>query len=106
VVGIEAAARRYFSHGAAELTLRESLLLAAILPNPVRYGGQYLRGELEESRRVKMRNILVNMHRSGVVDDRTLEDMGRLVLQGQVSASPPRRATAGEAGPGPQVAVP
>ncbi|WP_425593195.1 monofunctional biosynthetic peptidoglycan transglycosylase [Jannaschia rubra] len=34
VFGIEAAARRYFGRGAADLTDRQAALLAAILPNP------------------------------------------------------------------------
>jgi hypothetical protein len=35
-----------------------------------------------------MRNILVNLHRAGVVDDATFEESSRLVLQGLVSLSP------------------
>lgn len=88
VVGIGSAAETYFGHGAPWLTLRESVFLAAILPNPNRFGRQYAEGMLEEARRVKMRNILVNLHRAGVVDDATFEESSRLVLQGLVSLSP------------------
>jgi len=34
VYGIEAASRRFFGHGAAQLTRREAALLAAVLPDP------------------------------------------------------------------------
>lgn len=88
VVGIGDAADSYFGHGAPWLTLRESVFLAAILPNPNRFGRQYAQGELEEARRVKMRNILVNLNRAGIVDDSTFEESSRLVLQGLVSLAP------------------
>ena len=35
--GFEAAAKEYFSKPASDLNVNESALLAAILPNPVRY---------------------------------------------------------------------
>ena len=34
VYGVEAASRRFFGHGAAQLTRREAALLAAVLPDP------------------------------------------------------------------------
>jgi monofunctional biosynthetic peptidoglycan transglycosylase len=37
VYGIGAASRRYFSKSAAELSIEESIRLASVLPNPIRY---------------------------------------------------------------------
>jgi monofunctional glycosyltransferase len=48
VFGVEAAARKYFRKSAAELNRTEASLLAAVLPNPVRFRvlnpGAYVRG--------------------------------------------------------------
>jgi monofunctional biosynthetic peptidoglycan transglycosylase len=37
VYGVEAAAHRYFGRSAAQLDAHQAALLAAVLPNPVRY---------------------------------------------------------------------
>ncbi|WP_161788352.1 monofunctional biosynthetic peptidoglycan transglycosylase [Chelonobacter oris] len=37
IFGVEAAARHYFNKSAAQLNLNEAALLAAVLPNPIRY---------------------------------------------------------------------
>jgi monofunctional biosynthetic peptidoglycan transglycosylase len=37
IFGVEAASRRYFGKGAADLERNEAALLAAVLPNPIRY---------------------------------------------------------------------
>ncbi len=37
IYGIEAASRKYFKHSAAKLTRAEAAMIAACLPNPVRY---------------------------------------------------------------------
>lgn len=37
IFGVEAASQRYFKHSAAKLSRREAALIAAALPNPVRY---------------------------------------------------------------------
>jgi hypothetical protein len=87
--GIDEAARSFFGHGARSLTLRESSFLAAILPNPTVFGQQYRRGDLEEGRRVKMRNILLNLQRAGVIDQATFDAAAPEVLAGRVSASRP-----------------
>lgn len=57
VYGIRGAAKFYFDKSVSELSLRESLFLASILPNPVVFGGQYLEGNLSPSRYTKMMNI-------------------------------------------------
>ncbi len=55
--GIRAAAQYYFKKDVANLTLRESLFLASILPNPIIFGGQFLEGKLSSSRLNKMINV-------------------------------------------------
>ena len=55
--GIRAAAQYYFKKNVANLTLRESLFLASILPNPIIFGGQFLEGKLSSSRLNKMINV-------------------------------------------------
>lgn len=55
--GIRAAAQYYFKKSVANLTLRESLFLASILPNPIIFGGQFLEGKLSSSRLNKMINV-------------------------------------------------
>ena len=37
VFGVEAAAQRYFHKPASKLTMSEAALLAAVLPNPIRF---------------------------------------------------------------------
>ncbi len=37
VFGVEAAAQRYFNKPASRLTMSEAALLAAVLPNPIRF---------------------------------------------------------------------
>ena len=55
--GIRAAAQYYFKKNVANLTLRASLFLASILPNPIIFGGQFLEGKLSSSRLNKMINV-------------------------------------------------
>lgn len=55
--GIRAAAEYYFKKNVHQLSLRESLFLASILPNPIIFGGQFLEGKLSSSRLNKMINV-------------------------------------------------
>ena len=41
----------------ANRALRESLVLASIVPNPIIFGGQFLEGKLSSSRLNKMINV-------------------------------------------------
>jgi hypothetical protein len=84
--GIGQAATAYFARTPATLTLRESVFLASILPNPAVFGQQYADGEIVESRRVKMRNILTNMQRSGVISLAEFDAAVGLTDRGEVSA--------------------
>lgn len=68
VWGVGEAALYYFSRPASELTVEEAVQLAAILPGPALFGPALLAGELPEDRRIKMGNILRNLHAAGVLD--------------------------------------
>jgi monofunctional biosynthetic peptidoglycan transglycosylase len=53
IFGIEAASRRYFNHPAASLDRKEASLLAAVLPNPIRFN------PLKSSKYVTRRSRLI-----------------------------------------------
>ena len=65
IYGAEAAAHRYFGVSAADLDPRQSVLLAAIIINPVRYS------PLEPAPRIESRVRLIagRLHRRGALDD-------------------------------------
>lgn len=88
VYGVADASSRYFSHGPQDLTLRESVFLAAILPNPVLFGEQYANEVVAPSRRLKMHNILVNLERSGFITADELSMQLAMVERGVVSNAP------------------
>ncbi len=59
--GIDGAARHYFDHSPAQMSPVEAVMLASILPNPIRFGGAIYTGYLPSSREGKMRRVLENM---------------------------------------------
>ena len=61
VRGIGAASDHYFGVPAARLGPVEVALLAAILPNPARFGGWIDKGQLATSRLQKVEHILRNL---------------------------------------------
>lgn len=61
VRGLPAAADHYFDAAPAELEPLEVVLLASILPSPIRFGGAVQAGYLPSSRADKMRRVLENM---------------------------------------------
>lgn len=62
IFGIEAASRTYFNHSAASLDRKESSLLAAVLPNPIRFN------PLKNSRFVTRRSRLILRALGGDID--------------------------------------
>ena len=62
IFGIELASRTYFHHSSASLDKRESALLAAVLPNPIRFN------PLKNSRFVARRSRLIRNAMGGDVD--------------------------------------
>ena len=89
IYGIRQGAMAYFGHAPGQLTLRESAFLAAILPNPRVFGGQYLDGQIVPSRRTKMGNILNNLRRAGYLSLATYTYHRNLVERGTVSHGRP-----------------
>ncbi len=63
--GIGEAARHYFDKDARDLTVREAVFLAAIIPNPVKYHVYCSRGALSETWRKRMTDLLEKMHGAG-----------------------------------------
>lgn len=95
IYGLREAARFYFNKRPSQLTVRESLFLAAILPNPIRFGRQYQEGVIQADRLTKMRNGLLALHRRGLVDksayEAHLDKLGRAIISSQ--PPPPLTAT-------------
>ena len=61
VHGIEAAAAHYFETSSSAIGVVEAVMLGAILPNPIRFGGAITQGYLPSSRADKMGRVLENM---------------------------------------------
>ncbi len=78
--GLEAAAQRYFGAPASQLGTAEVALLAAILPNPHRFGGQIESGRIASSRLQKVEHTLRNlrfMKKISLAEYRKLWDAAR-----------------------------
>ena len=72
IYGIGEAARHYFDKDARDLTVREAVFLAAIIPNPVKYHVYCSRGALTETWERRMTDLLEKMHGAG---DLTFEQL-------------------------------
>ncbi len=72
--GIGPAAERYFGKHPSALSAKEAAYLASIIPNPVRYYGYYARGELSDTWKQRVNDILGKLHATGVLDDATYAD--------------------------------
>ena len=68
IYGIKAAARYYFRKRPTQLTIREMLFLASILPNPEFFGKQYTEGFIRADRLDKMRTVLLGLYHRRVID--------------------------------------
>lgn len=88
IYGIKEAARFYFNKSPKNMTLREALLLAAILPNPIIFGKQYVDSKLSDSRVLKMSNNLTALKQLGVVDSTQYELELSAIRAGQISEAP------------------
>jgi monofunctional biosynthetic peptidoglycan transglycosylase len=84
VYGIEQAAQTYFKRPAIELTIEQMALLSAILPNPDRFGGHLLRGEIASSRVTKFEHILSNLKYLGMITSEQYYDMHGRALHGDI----------------------
>lgn len=89
VYGLPDAAVAYFDRPPEALDPLEAVYLAAILPNPNLYAEHYVRGDIPDSRIVKMEHILANLNRGGYLsDEATSEALGRVYAR-QISRTPP-----------------
>ncbi len=92
IYGIRQAARQVFDKHPDRLALREAVFLACILPNPNYFIRLYAQGTIPEDRRVKMHNILRNMHSAGLMGPKTFSRHARLSDDGVISIAPaPKR---------------
>ncbi|HSN91414.1 MAG TPA: biosynthetic peptidoglycan transglycosylase [Anaeromyxobacteraceae bacterium] len=79
--GIGPAARHWFGKDARDLSPGEAALLAAVIPNPVRYHGILARGEPSASWRDRVDALLLKMSEQGVLsEDQLLEALGRPIV--------------------------
>lgn len=86
--GIRAAAEYYFQKPVAQLTLRESLFLASILPNPIVFGNQYAEGKLSSSRLNKMISVGNALRQANRITPEAWESEQMLIHEGRISDRP------------------
>lgn len=86
--GIRDAAKFYFQKNIRELTLRESLFLATILPNPIIFGKQYADNKLSPARVQKMINVAHALYGAKRIDKATLDETIDLIKQNKISDRP------------------
>ena len=86
--GIRAAAQFYFQKPVSQLTLRESLFLVSILPNPIIFGKQYADNKLSSSRLNKMINVGNALRAANRVSAADWEAAIPLIREGKISDKP------------------
>lgn len=86
--GIRSAAEFYFQKSVSQLSLRESLFLASILPNPIIFGRQYAEGKLSSSRLNKMINVGNALRQANRVQADVWEQEQKLIHEGKISDRP------------------
>ncbi len=93
IYGIRNAAQYYFQKNVSQLTLRESLFLASILPNPIMFGGQYIEGKLSSSRLNKMINVGNALESANRLKNVNWSVEQKLIKEGKISDRPkPQKA--------------
>ncbi len=92
--GIRAAAQYYFQKNVSQLTLRESLFLASILPNPIIFGRQYAEGKLSSSRLTKMINVGNALRQTNRIKADVWAQEEALIREGKISDRPKSIITA------------
>ena len=88
VYGIRSAAQFYFQKNVSQLTLRESLFLASILPNPIIFGRQYAKGKLSSSRLNKMNVVGQALRQANRISSAEWEEAQPLIQKGIISDRP------------------
>ena len=91
IYGIRQTSRSYFRKRVSRLTVRESVFLASILPNPNRFGNDYIKRRVKPSRLKKMKNILLNMRFCNHIGPKTYKSSLYYLEKGIISiAEPPK----------------
>jgi penicillin-binding protein 1A len=67
--GLGEATAHYFGKAPADLSVREAIFLATIIPNPVKYHGYCSRGAITPLWDQRMRELVVKMHGAGALSD-------------------------------------
>jgi penicillin-binding protein 1A len=79
--GIGPAARHYFGKDARDLTVKEAVFLATIIPNPVRYHVYFARKSLTENWEKRIEELLGKLYRLGVISEDEYENARTEALQ-------------------------
>ncbi len=69
VNGIGEAAQHWFGKDARALSPKEAVMLATVIPNPVRYEMYLRRGALTPAWEARVQDLLEKLHTTGVLDD-------------------------------------
>lgn len=72
VYGIGEAARHWFGKDPRLLSPKEAVMLATVIPNPVRYEMYRRRGALTPAWEARVSDLLAKLHATGVLDDEAL----------------------------------
>jgi membrane peptidoglycan carboxypeptidase len=72
VYGIGEAAQHWFGKDARALSPKESVMLATVIPNPVRYEMYRRRGALTPAWEARVGDLLAKLHTTGVLDDEAM----------------------------------
>jgi penicillin-binding protein 1A len=73
IYGIGEAAKYYFGKDARDLTVKESVFLATIIPNPVRYHVYFARKSLTETWEKRVNELLQKLNNIGFLSDEELD---------------------------------
>ncbi|MBQ9243941.1 MAG: transglycosylase domain-containing protein [Proteobacteria bacterium] len=88
VYGLRGASQYYFQKPVSRLTLRESLFLASILPNPIIFGRQYAENRLSSSRINKMIMVGNALLQAKRISQESWDEALPLLQEGKISDRP------------------
>lgn len=88
VYGLRGAAQLYFQKPVSRLTLRESLFLASILPNPIIFGKQYSEKRLSSTRINKMIMVGNALLQAKRISPESWAEAQPLIQEGKISDRP------------------
>ncbi|MBI1751433.1 MAG: transglycosylase domain-containing protein [Acidobacteria bacterium] len=90
VNGIGEAARHWFGKDARLLSPKEAVMLATVIPNPVRYEMYRRRGALTPAWEARVADLLGKLHTTGVLDDEALRaaEAETLTFAGRAPSAP------------------